>query len=171
MRGFYHGTNGYLPPEHYSNHQYDIYFDYYGLAVFLYRLFIGGFPLDGRASEEYLANNDKLIDEVASVIYGSHALFVFDPYNQSNSIRNYVNKYKKRMYELQTQRWDSIDDRIKKCFIQTFSDGLQADNKRKRTTDREWMQVFKVVAKTGLKQCPVCYRRLFVGRTVCPWCK
>lgn len=171
MMASYHGTNGYLPPEHYSTHQYDIYSDYYGLAVFLYRLFIGGFPLDGRLSEEYLANNDWLINEAAPVIYGSHALFVFDPYNQSNSIRNYVNKYKTRMYELQTQRWDSIDDRIKKCFIQTFSDGLQADNKQKRTTDREWMQVFKVVAKTGLKQCPVCHRRLFIGRTVCPWCK
>lgn len=102
MRGSYHGTNGYLPPEYYSNHQYDIYSDYYGLAVFLYRLFIGGFPLDGRASEEYLANNDRLIDEAAPVIYGSHALFAFDPHNQSNSIRNYVNKYKTKMYELQT---------------------------------------------------------------------
>lgn len=37
------------------------------------------------------------------------------------------------------------------CFIQTLSDGLQADSRQKRTTDREWMQVFKVVAKTGLK--------------------
>ena len=75
------------------------------------------------------------------------------------------------MNELQTQRWDAIDDRIKKCFIQTFSDGLQGNSKRKRTTDKEWMQVFKVAAKSGLKKCPICQRRLFVGRSVCPWCK
>lgn len=92
------GTDGYLAPECYINHKYDLYSDYYGLAVFFYRMFIGGFPLDGKASEEYCT-------------------------------------------------------------------------KRKRTTDREWMQTFKVVAKTGLKQCPVCHRRLFIGRTVCPWCK
>ena len=75
------------------------------------------------------------------------------------------------MYELHTKRWDSIDDRIKMCFIQTFSDGLKGNSKRKRTTDKEWMQVFKVSAKTGLKQCPVCHRRLFAGRAFCPWCK
>lgn len=89
----------------------------------------------------------------------------------NNSIRNYVNKHQPRMHEFQTQRCDSIDDRIKMCFIQTFSDGLQGDSKRKRTSDREWMQVFKVVTKSGLKECPICQRRLFVGRSVCPWCK
>lgn len=165
------GMIQYLAPEYYIDAMYDHYSDYYSIAVFLYRLFIGGFPLDGRASEEYLINSDMMVDEVAPIIYGSSALFAFDPYNPNNSIRNYVNKYQPRMYEIQTKRWDTTDDRIKKCFIQTFSDGLQADSKRKRTTDREWMQVFKVVAKTGLKQCPVCHRRLFVGRTVCPWCK
>ena len=127
--------------------------------------------MDGRASEEYLVNTDMSLNEAASVIYGSHALFAFDPHNHSNFIRNYVNKHKPRMYELQTQRWDAIDDRLKMCFIQTFSDGLQGDSKRKRTIDREWMQAFKVAAKTGLKQCLICHRRLFVGRTVCPWCK
>ena len=88
LKGAYHGTNGYLSPEHYSNHQYDVYSDYYGLAVFLYRLFIGGFPLDGKTSEDYLANSGMLIDEAAPIIYGSSALFAFDPHNQSNSIRN-----------------------------------------------------------------------------------
>lgn len=165
------GMLQYLAPECYIDSMYDYYSDCYSMAVFLYRLFIGGFPLDGKASVEFLANSDLLIDEAAPVIYGSSALFAFDPNNQSNSIRNHVNELMPRLYEIQTQRWDAIDERIKKCFIQTFSDGLQADNKRKRTTDREWMQVFKVVAKTGLKQCPVCHRRLFIGRTVCPWCK
>lgn len=134
-------------------------------------MFIGGFPLDGKASEEYCTKNDLSISLAAPIIYGSNALFAFDPNNQSNSIRNHVNELMPRLHEIQTQRWDTTDERIKKCFIQTFSDGLQADNKRKRTTDREWMQVFKVAAKTGLKQCPGCHRRLFAGRTVCPWCK
>lgn len=165
------GTDGYLAPECYINHKYDLYSDYYGLAVFFYRMFIGGFPLDGKASEEYCTKNDLSIILAAPIIYGSNALFAFDPNNQSNSIRNHVNVLMTRLYEIQTQRWDATDERIKKCFIQTFSDGLQADSKQKRTTDREWMQVFKVVAKTGLKQCPVCHRRLFAGRTVCPWCK
>ena len=165
------GTDGYLAPECYINHKYDLYSDYYGLAVFFYRMFIGGFPLDGKASEEYCTKNDLSVSLAAPVIYGSNALFAFDPNNQSNSIRNHVNELMPRLYEIQTQRWDATDERIKKCFIQTFSNGLQSDSKRKRTTDREWMQTFKVVAKTGLKQCPVCHRRLFIGRTVCPWCK
>ena len=84
--------------------------------------------MDGKASEEFLANSDLLIDEAAPVIYGSNALFVFDPNNQSNSIRNHVNELMPRLYEIQTKRWDTTDERIKKCFIQTFSDGLQADN-------------------------------------------
>lgn len=170
-KGTYQGTDGYLAPECYSNHTYDLYSDYYGLAVFLYRLLIGGLPLDGKASEEYLANNDMLIYEAAPVIYGSNALFAFDPLDQRNSIRGYISKQKPRLYELQAKRWDDIDDKIKKCFVQTFSIGLKEKNKTKRTSDCEWMQVFKTVAKTGLKQCPVCHRRLFVSRTVCPWCK
>ena len=165
------GTDGYLAPECYINHKYDLYSDYYGLAVFFYRMFIGGFPLDGKASEEYCTKNDLSVSLSAPVIYGSNSLFAFDTNNQINSIRNHVNELMPRLYEIQTQRWYATDERIKKCFIQTFSNGLQSDSKRKRTTDREWMQTFKVVAKTGLKQCPVCHRRLFIGRTVCPWCK
>ena len=115
--------------------------------------------------------NNLSVSLAAPDIYGNNALFVFDPNNQSNSIRNYVKEFMPRMNELQTQRWDAIDDRIKMCFIQTFSDGLQGNSKRKRTTDKEWMQFFKVAAMSGLKKCPICQRRLFVGRSVCPWCK
>lgn len=167
----YQGTDGYLAPECYINRKYDLYSDYYGLAVFLYRMFIGEFPLDGKASEEYCKKNNLSVSLAAPDIYGNNALFVFDPNNQSNSIRNYVKEFMPRMNELQTQGWDAIDDRIKMCFIQTFSDGLQGNSKRKRTTDKEWMQFFKVAAMSGLKKCPICQRRLFVGRSVCPWCK
>lgn len=152
----YQGTDSYLAPECYINRKYDLYSDYYGLAVFLYRMFIGGFPLDGKASEEYCKKNNLSVSLAAPYIYGNNALFVFDPNNQSNSIRNHVKGFMPRMNELQTQRWDAIDNRIKKCFIQTFSDGLQGNSKRKRTSDKEWMQVFKVAAKSGLKKCPIC---------------
>ncbi|MGN8633070.1 hypothetical protein ACTNEW_16190 [Blautia sp. HCP3S3_G3] len=123
------GTDGYLAPECYINHKYDLYSDYYGLAVFFYRMFIGGFPLDGKASEEYCTKNDLSVSLAAPDIYGSNALFSFDPNNQSNSIRNHVNELMPRLYEIQTQRWDATDERIKKCFIQTFSNGLQSDSK------------------------------------------
>lgn len=140
-------------------------------AMNLSRIFYQG--TEGYLAPECYINRkyDLSISLAAPVIYGSNALFAFNPNNQSNSIRNHVNELMPKLYEIQTQRGDATDERIKKCFIQTFTNGLQSDSKRKRTTDREWMQTLKVVAKTGLKQCPVCHRRLFIGRTVCPWCK
>lgn len=171
IKGTLLGTDGYLAPECYKAHKYDLYSDYYGMAVFLYRLFIGGYPMDGKKTHQYLLSNNLSVQEAASTIYGSKAIFAFDPYNQQNSIRDYVDALNPKLYEIQAKRWDSLDERIKKCFIKTFSDGLKAENKMKRTSTREWMQTFKAVAKNGMRTCPNCQRRLFVGRTVCPWCK
>lgn len=171
LDGYYRGTTGYLAPEYYMNHKYDLYSDYYGLATFLYRMFIGGFSLDGKNTVEYLKNNNHFVQEVAPIIYGCDALFAFNSHNVRNTIRNFVDPLNPRMYELQTQCWDSIDERIKEHFIQIFSDSLQDDSRIKWASDREWMQTFKVIAKSDLKTCPVCQRRLFVGRMDCPWCK
>lgn len=171
IKGTLLGTDGYLAPEYYKDHKYDQYSDYFGIAVFLYRLFIGGYPLDGKKTAEYCVDKQMLIGEAAPVIYGSEALFAFDPYNQQNSIRDYVDALNPKLYEIQTKRWDALDERIKKCFIKTFSDGLKAENKMKRTSTSEWMQTFKAVAQNGMRTCPNCQRRLFIGRTVCPWCK
>lgn len=70
-----------------------------------------------KKTAEYCADKQMLIGETAPVIYGSDALFVFDPYNQQNSIRDYVDALNPKLYEIQTKRWDALDERIKNVLL------------------------------------------------------
>ena len=147
------GTEGYMAPEVYVTGTPDTYTDYFSMAVLFYRMLIGGFPLDGKKTRQYLLDNNLSVAEAASTIYGSMALFAFDPKDRSNEIRNLVDPLNPRLYELQTKRWNRLSSEIQQTFIQTFSAGLSNANRNKRATDRDWMKTFETLQASGVVRC------------------
>lgn len=166
------GTDGYMAPEVYITHMPDTYTDYFSLAVLFYRLMVGGYPLDGKKTTEYLLNNELSIQEAASTIYGSMALFAFDPNNRANTIRGLIDKQKPEMYKCQCIFWDNLPEEIRQRFIQTFSTGLLNDNRARRTSDKEWMNTFEILESKGLLKCK-CGKYVFGNKNktrTCPYC-
>lgn len=147
------GTDGYMAPEVYVTSTPDIYTDYFSMAVLFYRLLVGGYPMDGKRTRQYLLSNNLSVQEAASTIYGSMAVFAFDPKDRSNEIRKLVDPLNPQLYEIQTRRWDRLPIEIQQTFCQTFSTGLTNANRNKRATDRDWMKTFEVLQASGLVKC------------------
>lgn len=147
------GTDGYMAPEVYVTSTPDTYTDYFSMAVLFYRLLVGGYPMDGKKTRQYLLNNNLSVQEAASTIYGSMAVFAFDPKDQSNEIRKLVDPLNPLLYEIQTKRWNRLPVEIQQSFIQTFSTGLTNANRNKRATDRDWMKTFEGLQNGGLVKC------------------
>ena len=147
------GTDGYMAPEVYVTSTPDTYTDYFSMAVLFYRLLVGGFPMDGKKTRQYLLNNNLSVQEAASTIFGSMAVFAFDPKDYSNEIRKLVDPLKPLLYEIQIKRWNRLPSEIQQTFCQTFSTGLTNANRNKRATDRDWMKTFEVLQATGLVKC------------------
>lgn len=147
------GTDGFMAPEVYVTSTPDTYTDYFSMAVLFYRLLVGGYPMDGKKTHQYLLSNNLSVQEAASTIYGSMAVFAFDPKDRSNEIRNLADPINPHKYELQTKKWSRLPVEIQQCFIQTFSTGLKNANRSKRATDREWIKTFETLQATGLIKC------------------
>ena len=147
------GTDGYMAPEVYVTSTPDTYTDYFSMAVLFFRLLVGGYPMDGKKTRRYLLNNNLSVQEAASTIYGSMAVFAFDPKDHSNEIRKLVDPLNPLLYEIQTKRWNRLPGEIQQTFCQTFSTGLTNANRNKRATDRDWMKTFEVLQATGLVKC------------------
>ena len=166
------GTHGFMAPEIYENGVPDTYTDYFSMAVLFYRLFVDGFPFDGKKSNKYLMDNSDIpFDEAARVIYGYEALFVFDPEDSSNEIRDFVDPSNPDLYAVLTNRWDRLPQEIKNGFIQTFSVGLSNENRHKRTIDLEWIKIFERLKKAGLTKCCQCGRINFRDSEKCKFCR
>ena len=147
------GTFDYLAPEVYITETPDTYTDYFSMAVLFYRILIGGFPLDGKKTKEYLLKTNSSVKDSAHIIYGSQALFAFDPIDKSNSIYRLEDKDNPNLYKLQAKKWDNLPECVKNAFIQTFSTGLKIDNKHKRFKDKDWSSLFEELETNGLVKC------------------
>lgn len=147
------GTPGFMAPEVYVTNTPDTYTDYFSMAVLFYRLFIGGFPMDGKKTMAFLTNNNLSIQEAASTIYGSMALFAFDPNDKSNEIRGLNDPRNPKLYALQAKSWDRLPPEIQNGFIKTFSTGLTNSNRHRRATDRDWIIIFDSLQSGGLVRC------------------
>lgn len=147
------GTDCYMAPEVYVTSTPDTYTDYFSMAVLFYRLLVGGYPMDGKKTRQYLLSNNLSVQEAASTIYGSMAVFAFDPKDRSNEIRKLVDPIAPHKYELQTRIWNRLPIEIQQRFIQTFSTGLTNANRNKRATDRDWMKTFEGLESGGLVKC------------------
>lgn len=147
------GTDGFMAPEVYVTSTPDTYTDYFSMAVLFYRLFVGGYPMDGKKTRDYLIKNNLSVQEAASTIYGTMALFAFDPNDRSNEIRKLRDPLNPDLHKKQTAQWDRLPTEIQDKFIQTFSTGLTNNNRHKRATDRDWIKMFENLQTAGLVRC------------------
>ena len=150
------GTDGFMAPEVYVTSTPDIYTDYFSMAVLFYRLLVGGFPLDGKKTKKYLMDNELSVQEAAATIYGSMALFAFDPKDTSNEIHRLKDNMNPDLYANQVKKWEKLPQEIKDGFIQTFSLGLSNENRHKRMIDSQWVKIFEELKKGGLVRCRDC---------------
>lgn len=167
------GTDGFMAPEVYVTSAPDTYTDYFSMAVLFYRLFVGSFPMDGKKTRAFLINNNLSVQEAAATIYGTMALFAFDPKDKSNEIRKLTDPLNPDLYAIQTKRWNRLPTEIQNGFIQTFSTGLTNTNRHKRATDRDWIKIFDNLQSCGLVRCRC--RRVNFGdsqrKVDCIFCK
>lgn len=166
------GTSGYIAPEVYETEKPNLNSDKFSLATYFYRLLVGGYPMDGSRSERYMLDNELNIQLAAKTIYGTDALFAFDPMDQSNTIRNIKKgypEYQLEIWKTQTEYWDNLPQVLKDCFIQTFSIGLKRDKSGVRTTDGQWYDAFDSLLQTGLVKCK-CGKHNFTSRKTCQFC-
>ncbi len=133
------GKTGYTAPEVYITGKQNRLSDYFSIATFFFRLFIGSYPMDGPATERYMTDNDLTVDDAAPIIYGSEALFAFHPTDKRNAV--YAVE-KNEDYFIQTQKWNALPIQIQECMIQTFVNGLHEDIGC-RTTYSEWKTCFE----------------------------
>lgn len=161
------GTAGYMAPEVYITEKPDTYSDYFSIATFFFRLFVGSYPMDGPATEQYMVQNDLSVDGAAPVIYGSNALFAFHPTDKRNAVYTATSN---KNYQIQTRKWNALPVQIKKCMIQTFVTALPFNKCQQRTSDYQWIQCFEDLEKNHLVRCKKCKKYNFDNRKTCYCC-
>lgn len=159
------GTSGYMAPEVVLGAKPDHNSDKFSFAVFVYRLLVGGYPFEGPYTEEYCVKNDVLPDDAKKVIFGSHAVFVWNPYNRKNSIENVNNP----QIQGQVAYWKKLPDAVKDMFISTFATNLSKDRRAERTTDTDWRERFSEM-ENNLVKCPKCGKITFSESGKCFEC-
>ncbi len=145
------GTPGYMAPEVYITNTPNIRTDQFSMAVYFYRLLVGGFPMEGKKTIDYLKKKNTTVHDAGREIYGKMALFAFDPIDKSNEIRSLKKEKDGKKYSNQVELWDNLPQEIQNCFIKTFSTGLK--KRELRTTDGIWYKTFDTIEKQGLVKC------------------
>lgn len=161
------GTAGYMAPEVYMTQKPDRYSDYFSIAAFFFRLFVGSYPMDGPAAEQYMIQHDLSVDGAAPYIYGTNALFAFHPTDKRNAVYAATSN---KNYQIQTRKWNALPVQIKKCMIKTFVTALPFNRCQQRTKDHEWVQCFDELEKNHLVQCKKCKKYNFDNRKTCYCC-
>lgn len=132
--------------------------DRFSLSVILFLLLCMNHPLEGKKSLV-----PCLTPQIAEKIYGSEALFICDPNDQSNgpvkSIHNNV-----------IARWNFMPDYIKEAFIKAFS--KQAiDEPGRRLRELDWLKVL-IRFRSDIVRCS-CGNEVFINNastTKCDGC-
>lgn len=109
-------TLGYAPPECADNRPFDESAHSFAAAVWLYRLLVGGYPMEGRRSRAVLQGSPLTEAQLAAEIYGRDALFVFDPADPSNSIDGLPGAFADQLC-----RWQALPGTLREGWVQTFS--------------------------------------------------
>lgn len=164
------GTVGFVAPEVFESNLPDFRSDQHSMAVFFFKLLMGGHPLIGEKAIEYMRSNGLYEGDAASVIYGKDSLFIFDENDSSNSITSLVKS--DASFRNIFFRWTFLPPIIKECFHETFSKGLH--KKELRTIDIKWASRFSKILNSGLVKCPNCGKYNFKDSEIknsCFYCK
>lgn len=128
-------TLGYAPPESLEGEaKATLSAAHYALSVWLYRLFVGGFPLEGRRTIAALEASGKTEEELAPQLYGANAAFCF-----SGSGDNGVEGLGGRFDE-QARRWKALPDALRIAWAKSFISGLHKTPEDRRTP-AQWLEI------------------------------
>ena len=142
-------TLGYRAPEGYDPaHRAALPDVSFAAAVWLYRLLIGGYPMEGAQTRRQLSEAARpaagslpgmmaAVDTageagMADQLYGASALFAFDPTDRRNGIEGLGGPFAD-----QIERWRRMPDALRACWIRTFSECLHRDIDG-RVTPAQW---------------------------------
>lgn len=159
------GTMGYRAPEVVLGALPDHNSDRFSLAVFAYRLLTGGYPFDGPWTDNYCLKKGVTLQDAEKVVYGSHAVFSWNPNDKRNSFENTTDPKLRG----QAVFWLNLPDSIKGMFLSTFAINLSEDRRAERTTDSEWREEFGKIEKKLVK-CPRCGKITFSESGQCFEC-
>lgn len=159
------GTSGYMAPEVVLGAKPDHNSDKFSFAVFIYRLLVGGYPFEGPYTENYCVKNNVLPQDAGKVIFGTDAVFVWNPTDKKNSIENAADP----KIQGQVDYWKKLPVSVKDMFISTFATNLSKDRRAERTTDTDWKEKFTELEK-NLVKCPNCGKTTFNESHICFEC-
>ena len=136
--------------------------DRLSLAAYFFHLLVGHYPFEGKLRDDYIKDNDVLDDNGFKIIYGTNAVFCFN----LNDSRNNINSAD---YAKVVERWENtIPLKLKEKFIKTFVKGLPFDARSERTTNKEWVALFKEF-RQNIIACS-CGKEYFPGAIKCTVC-
>jgi eukaryotic-like serine/threonine-protein kinase len=95
--------------------------DLYSLAVMFFQMFMLHHPMHGQLERQFPILDAKATQE----LYTKKPIFIFDPNNDAN--RPIIGD---DYYETVLERWAILPQFIRKCFVQTFTDGLKHPSQR-----------------------------------------
>jgi serine/threonine protein kinase len=103
--------------------------DLYSLAVILFYMFMVHHPLEGRKEREIACLDLAAMKK----LYGSEALFIFDP-------KHGANRPVAGVHNNATLFWNLYPDYVRESFTRAFTDGLREPASRVR--ESEWRTIF-----------------------------
>ena len=144
------GTPQYMAPEIVMGQaKPDTHTDEFSLAVVLFMLLCASHPLEG---EHWIV--PCLTPEIEKKLYGTDALFIFDPDNASN-------RPVKGVHNNVLKRWDFLPQYLKDVFLDAFSrDAITHPNKRVR--ELNWLKAL-VRFQSDIVRCPACGNEIFIS--------
>ena len=169
------GTVYYVAPEVFVTKKPNSVSDRYSMAVYFYRLMVGGYPLEGQRTIRFIMDHDYDDSNAqdAEKIYENTTLFAFDEKDTSNSIVNVkdtrIPDYVKNQWKIQASYWNILPTSIKEMFQKVFSENLKGPAKDRRPTETQWIRVFEDVLQNGIVKCS-CGKHNYAENTNCLFC-
>ena len=159
------GKFGYMAPEVVMRKEKpSVNTDKFSLAIILFKLFFMGHPLEGAKRDEY---ETGFSDKSSYEMYGSKALFVYDPNDASNRPIPGVDDNVIKL-------WGYYPEYFRNMFVRAFSEGIH--DASKRPTEIEWLEVLeKMYSETVFCRCScppqfISSQDTMKGYYTCPKC-
>lgn len=102
--------------------------DFHSMAVLLFIIFCMSHPLEGKRWREA-----ELTDSAQKKLYGSEALFIFDPDDDANKAEKIINKNAITV-------WGVLPEYVKALFLKAFSQKALLENPNARPIELEWVK-------------------------------
>jgi serine/threonine protein kinase len=136
--------------------------DRFSLAAYFFHLLVGHYPFEGKIRDDYVKNHGVMDEAGFKEVYGLNAVFCFNTSDKRNNLNS-------NDYQRVVERWNyTIPLKLKEKFAKTFVTGLPFAKRTERTTDREWVKLFKEFRDNIVTCC--CKKDYFPGAVKCLKC-